>query len=728
MGRSAKDEAKVRFVAETHEFNEGIKSSKTAMAGLRAEVRLAQAAFQNTGNATQMLTQKQTALKAQLRENRSQQEMVNSKLKAAVSCFGENSDEAQKLRNQITGLKVGEQQLETQLTNVTNELAKQQAKERMAASGTEQLNSAITKEKTKLSELKVAYQNAYLAGGKNSAEAKRLGAEIRATSSSLERHSRSLNASAVAANRFDRSAKTSGGALSSMKGQLKGMAAGVAAAFSVNAVVNFSKACIESYKTAEQTNTKLATIMKQRMGANTKEIKSVQDLATAQSKQGVVSAGATKAGAQQLATFLKQSSSLKTLIPAMNDLAAQQKGVNASGKDLTNIGNLMGKVFTGQTGALRRCGISFSEAQEKVLKYGTEQEKAAMLSKVVTENVGHMNSALAKTDAGKIQQAQNKLNALKSQIGKDLIPIKADLAMVGGMLVSGIATALPYVESGLGKVKGLILTIIGPVGAAKKELAGVWTYAKEAFAPIAKELEPLKKALAPVIAQIKKFTGQTKAAGNQGKIFKGICIALKGAIRVVAAAIRFALIPLKIMITIVKKVTAAIRTLNAAGRKVKSAFSGVRQAMVHPFTSAWSAIRGIPGKIRNAFRGIKPRIGLSWPHISVSGGKAPWGIGGKGTKPSFHVTWNAAGAVFKRPTIFQTPLGLQGVGDSRSPEAVAPVDVLQGYVRSAIMDVVRMFRIDYDKFAQICMKAAKNQPIYITVDGRVFGRLVREVK
>ena len=71
----------------------------------------------------------------------------------------------------------------------------------------------------------------------------------------------------------------------------------------------------------------------------------------------------------------------------MNNLLAQQKGLNATQTDAVNIGNLMGKVMQGQTSALTRVGISFTAAQEEVLKYGNEQEKAAMLAQVITDNV-----------------------------------------------------------------------------------------------------------------------------------------------------------------------------------------------------------------------------------------------------------------------------------------------------------------------------------------------------
>ena len=148
--------------------------------------------------------------------------------------------------------------------------------------------------------------------------------------------------------------------------------------------------------------TQLATVMGQRMG--TMDIEAVLDITSAQQSIGVLGDEIQLMGAQQMATFLNTEDALHSLIPAMNNLAVQQKGVNATAEDMTNIGNMMGKVMQGQTSALTRVGISFTEAQEQVLKYGTEVERAAMLSQVITDNVGNMNEAIANTPQGQIQQ------------------------------------------------------------------------------------------------------------------------------------------------------------------------------------------------------------------------------------------------------------------------------------------------------------------------------------
>lgn len=163
--------------------------------------------------------------------------------------------------------------------------------------------------------------------------------------------------------------------------------------------------------------TKLTTVMQQRMGATEAEIQSIKDLAEAQQKLGVIEDDVQLSGAQQIATFLKEKESLETLLPAMNNLLAQQKGLNATAQDAVTVGNLMGKVMQGQTSALTRVGITFTEAEEKVLKFGDEQARAAMLAQVITNNVGEMNAALAKTDAGQMKQLETSIDGLRESLG-----------------------------------------------------------------------------------------------------------------------------------------------------------------------------------------------------------------------------------------------------------------------------------------------------------------------
>jgi hypothetical protein len=172
-----------------------------------------------------------------------------------------------------------------------------------------------------------------------------------------------------------------------------------------------------AYQVQFVAETQLQTIMRQRMGANDEMIQSVKDLCSAQQELGVIGDEVQLSGAQQMATFLQNKQSLDVLIPAMNNLIAQQNGLNATNQDAVSIGNMMGKAMQGQVEVLQRVGITFTDAQKQVLQFGTESERAAMLAQVITDNVGNMNAELAKTDAGKWKQTENYLGDIKEQLG-----------------------------------------------------------------------------------------------------------------------------------------------------------------------------------------------------------------------------------------------------------------------------------------------------------------------
>ena len=209
---------------------------------------------------------------------------------------------------------------------------------------------------------------------------------------------------------------------------------------SIQNLTNAMSGYIAKANAATEAQTKLTTVMRQRMGATAEDVASVNAAVAAQTKLGVVGGTVQRSGLQQLATFASHKRTLTTLLPAMNNLLTQQNGLNATSEDAVNIANLLGKALQGQTGALRRVGITFSETQEKALKAGNEGERAAMLAEIITQNVGNMNAELAKTDAGKAKQLANSFGGVLTNIGKALMPYQSMIAQFGqlGMAVTGV--------------------------------------------------------------------------------------------------------------------------------------------------------------------------------------------------------------------------------------------------------------------------------------------------
>lgn len=196
------------------------------------------------------------------------------------------------------------------------------------------------------------------------------------------------------------------------------------------------------YAAQEAAEAKLAQVMRNTMGASDEEVASIKALASAQQELGVVGDEVQLAGAQELATYLGLSSSLETLLPVMNDMIAQQYGLNATQEGAAQIATMMGKVMEGQTAALSRYGYSFTEAQEKILKFGTEEQKAATLAAVIEESVGGVNAALAQTSSGQMQQLANTIGDVKERIGEVLANAQPAISILSeiGMATSSILT------------------------------------------------------------------------------------------------------------------------------------------------------------------------------------------------------------------------------------------------------------------------------------------------
>ena len=210
----------------------------------------------------------------------------------------------------------------------------------------------------------------------------------------------------------------------------------------------------DAYAVQAQAEARLATVMRNTMDATEDEIQSIKDLASAQQELGVVGDEVQLSGAQELATYLGKKESLEKLIPVMNDMIAQQYGYNATAESAVGIATMMGKVMEGQTKALSRYGYSFTEAQEEILKFGTEEERAATLAEVIEQSVGGVNAALAATPYGKIVQANNKFGDLKETLGSLVAP-----AMTVVDNIARITIAIAGIGKGIATIKSLTTSI-----------------------------------------------------------------------------------------------------------------------------------------------------------------------------------------------------------------------------------------------------------------------------
>lgn len=113
--------------------------------------------------------------------------------------------------------------------------------------------------------------------------------------------------------------------------------------------------------------------------------------------------------------------------------------------------------------------------------------------------------------------------------------------------------------------------------------------------------------------------------------------------------------------------------LNEAKSTVSTIMDNIKGAFSEKIEAARSVVSQGIEKIKGCFNFSWKLPDLKLPHISVSGGVSPYGIGGKGSLPKFHIDWYKDGGILSGAQIFGS-MGKRLLGGGEAgPEAVLPL-------------------------------------------------------
>ena len=162
-------------------------------------------------------------------------------------------------------------------------------------------------------------------------------------------------------------------------------------------------------------------------------------------------------------------------------------------------------------------------------------------------------------------------------------------------------------------------------------------------------------------------------------------------------------------------------SLKGAIDKAKTKFNEIQKTISDKMESAQKAVKKAIDKIKGFFDFSWKLPKLKMPTIGIKG---KFSIDPPSV-PKFSVKWNADGAVLTQPTIFgmlgNTLLG----GGEAGMEAVAPIDVLQGYVRDAVRAEIAQIASVFIEQNEIMMDfLSNNMPSAVVMDS---GALVGEL-
>lgn len=398
---------------------------------------------------------------------------------------------------------------------------------------------------------------------------------------------------------------------------------GVAAAYvSIKKVTSVAKECIDKAKTAEQANVRLNTIMQQIPGITQEAKDGVAAYCKELSKQTSIGGTAQKMGASQLASFKMSADSVKKLMPSLNNLAVAQYGVRVSGDQMIQAANMLGKAYSGQTGALTRAGVVLSDTQAKIIKNGTDAQKTAALVEVLTQNFGDLAGQMANTKEGQLVRIQNAIGGIKTTIGNSLLPVVATvteyvaekLPTIQSAVESATGKITPYIQSAVSGIKtvlekvtpvvgNIINTYIIPaVSAVHSFVSGVFSNIRKAFDKNRENFSKTGELINAMGNAFKAFWSFVKPALNFMKdhIIPGIVTAIGWMIPILTKVYNF----------IAKVLTAVHGFASKVYNSVKTTFSPLVAAVKGAFSEALGAIKAF-------WNIVKPYFVMGWNNIKA---------------------------------------------------------------------------------------------------------------
>lgn len=373
------------------------------------------------------------------------------------------------------------------------------------------------------------------------------------------------------------------------------------------------------------------------------------------SDQEKLEAAANIFGKEQMSKWL-------TLIQTSpKDIGSLRDALDSAGG---SAGKMSKALMSGTGGTIEQMKSTFD-----VLVVTIGQMLAPVLQKFFTQLISIMNAIMNMNPA--MQRIVLTLIGIVAAIGPVLIIIGKIAAGVGTLmtLAPKIVATVKLVRTGMAALNAVMLANpVGLVIAAVALLAGTFIY-------LWKTNAKFRNGIIAIWNSIRAFTA--KVWGGIRKLAVTTWGAIKNAVLSPVRAIRSA-------------VTSAWTAIRSTTARV---WSGIKSAMLTPINAARDRIRGILNAIRSFF---PLRIGnifsnLRLPHIHVQGGKAPFGIGGKGSLPKFSVDWYAKamknGMILNGPTIFGASSDSLLAGGESGSETVVGTESLMSMIRSAVAGV-----------------------------------------
>lgn len=260
-------------------------------------------------------------------------------------------------------------------------------------------------------------------------------------------------------------------------------------------------------------------------------------------------------------------------------------------------------------------------------------------------------------DLGEIvNQAIQPLGQLVAPVFSGIASIVSDAMNTVLGAISGVTGFIsdnvsPLISELSDMITPVIDMIAGDITEAMSEIFGETDSAFSGIGDLVNSIWPaiadtIKTAVSGVLAVVRVAWPMIKTIASTA--FNAVKSVVMAVWPVVSSTIKTAVNAAKnVVTTAVNAIKGAFKTLSGIASTVRNAFNAIKSAITKPIDDAKATVKGALDKIKSFFPLNIGNVfsGLKLPHFSVSGGSFPWGIGGKGSMPSWNVSWYARGGI-----------------------------------------------------------------------------------
>ena len=349
----------------------------------------------------------------------------------------------------------------------------------------------------------------------------------------------------------------------------------------------------------------------------------------------------------------------------------------------------LGEVQSSLADALEWSGITVESFNEKLAACTTEEERQDLIMKTLKDTYGAASEQYKATNADVMEarKAQERLTDAFAQLGAIGEPI---LTAIKNAAASMVEKAVPLLESLIQKVKDVrkwMKENKNTVDAWKAAIIGA-SVAVGSFLLVLKWgaiMSAATKAIKATRAAILLFNAALRAnpIGLVVSLIAGLVAAF---VYLWQTNDDFRAFWIKMWEKIKSAGASAISyikgkfgDLKGVVSNVKNRFEEIRKGIADKIDKARDSVSKAISKIKSAmnFNWSLPKLKL--PKIDIKGkfSLSPPSV------PKFDIAWHASGGIFDKPTLLPAMSGMHGVGEAGA-EAIAPIAVLQNYVRDAV--------------------------------------------